>query len=62
MIPCNIFYSIIFAYNIIIIIVILLLFYVIKHRSGTIIHVMASVDAFVPACLSLALCLTRPIF
>jgi len=61
MIQCNIFCSIMFAYNIIIIIVILSLFLCYKTQSSSIINVMASVDTFVPACLSLALFLTMPI-
>jgi len=55
MIQCNIFCSNIFAYNTIILIVILSLFLCYKTQSSSIIIVMASVDAFVPTCLSLAL-------
>jgi len=50
----------IFVYNIIIIIVILSLFSCYKTQSSSII-VMALFDTFVPACLRLALCLTKPI-
>jgi len=59
MIQCNIFCFIIIIINLINCNFIVILCY--KTHSSSIINVMASVDAFVPACLSLALFLTRPI-
>jgi len=56
---CNIFCSIIFAYTIIMITVLVSLFLCYETQSFPVINVMAAADNIVPACLHLALCLSR---
>jgi len=61
MIQCNVFRYIIFAYNIIILLFMVQLLLCYKTQSSSVINVYVCIDPLVPACLGLALFLTRPI-